>query len=261
MLRFCSLASGSSGNATLVEARSGHQSSRLLIDCGLGIRLLEAALVRAGLHVSELDGVFITHEHADHTGCVRALCARHRLPLWSSEGTWRGLGCPPELAPLWRGTVSGEWLSLGALAFMPFAVPHDSQEPLQLVLADGAVRLGVATDLGHAPLAVQVALQGCQALLLEANHDPDLLAASPYPAFLRRRIAGPHGHLSNAQAAELLRRLAHPGLGPVVAAHLSAQNNTPRHARAALAGALGREEADITVASPRAGTGWITVGA
>ena len=139
------------------------------------------------------------------------------------------------------------------------AVPHDAREPLQLRCSDGASHLAVLTDLGHASDHVLQQLQGCQALMIEANHDPDLLQASRYPLFLKRRVGGPYGHLANVATAGILQAVRHPGLRCVVAAHLSAQNNAPLLAQRALAPALDWAEEEITVASPTTGTAWIAV--
>jgi phosphoribosyl 1,2-cyclic phosphodiesterase len=149
---------------------------------------------------------------------------------------------------------------MGAFSALPFTVPHDAREPLQLRCSDGAAHLGVLTDLGHASAHVLTQLAGCNALLIEANHDPAMLEASRYPAFLKRRVGGPYGHLANNATAEILRAVHHPGLSRVVAAHLSAQNNLPALAQACLAQALEWPNDAITVASPTAGTGWIGVG-
>ena len=170
MLRFRSLASGSSGNATLVEARAGRQTTRLLIDCGLGRRALDAALQAAGVAIAELDAIFITHEHGDHTGCVKSLVRHHPVPVWMSEGTWRGMGCP-DLGILRRTARAGEDFELGAMMCRPFAVPHDTLEPLQIRCSDGQAHLGVVTDLGHVPGAVLAAH------LSERNNEPHLAQA------------------------------------------------------------------------------------
>lgn len=255
MLRFKSLGSGSSGNATVVEASNG-RPSRLLVDCGLGIRTLAQRLALAGLAFEDIDALFITHEHSDHIGCAERLALRHGIPVWMSEGTWRACG-EPALGPLLRLTACGDCIDLGGLEMRPFAVPHDAQEPLQLRLSDGDRSLGIVTDLGHAPEAVIARLRGCQALLLECNHDSAMLAQSPYPAFLKHRIGGDQGHLSNAQAADLGRHL-NADLKQVLAGHLSRQNNRPEWAEAALREALG-DRVDIAVASASEGSHWITV--
>ena len=248
MLRFASLGSGSSGNATLLEARSGAGSpTRVLIDCGLGWRALQAALTARGVALQELAAVFITHEHSDHTACAVRLHALG-IPIHTSAGTREALR-----AAGFKGDMhtvrDGQDVPIGALLLQPFTVPHDAREPLQLRCSDGARHLGVMTDCGHFTAHAARSLAGCHALVLEANHDPDMLAAGRYPAFLKRRIAGAHGHLSNEQAAAALAQLAHEGLHSVIAAHLSEHNNLPELARAALARALGCKEDDIPAAT------------
>ncbi len=258
MLRFRNLASGSTGNATVVEGRSGTQTRRLLVDCGLGIRQLEWRLAAAGIALQQLDGIFITHEHSDHIGCSLKLALRHRIPVWMSQGTHAALGAP-DFDGLLRVACDGEPIDLGAFEALPFTVPHDAREPLHLRCSDGATHIGLLTDLGHASEHVLHHLQGCHALLLESNHDPEMLQASSYPAFLKRRISGRLGHLPNTVSADILKAVRHDGLQRVVAAHLSAQNNRPELAQAALAQALGWSTGDIDVAHPREGTDWIAV--
>jgi phosphoribosyl 1,2-cyclic phosphodiesterase len=266
VLRFSSLASGSSGNATLVEAwrEPGARPTRLLVDCGLGPRRLSAALARRGCTPAELDAVFVTHEHSDHVGGVPALLRRHGTPVWASAGTWAavteryGDAVPPA-----RQAVHGVALHIGALTVHPFAVPHDSAEPLQLVCSDGHLRLGIVTDLGQPDDTVARALQGCDALMLECNHDSAMLADGPYPTWLKRRIGGLRGHLANAQSAALLDACRHDALRHVVAAHLSRHNNRPELAltalRAALARGLAFGEPALQVADGEQGCGWIVL--
>ena len=256
MLRFRSLGSGSTGNATVVEAADGSRRSRLLVDCGLGIRQLQERLARADLVPEQIDAVFITHEHADHIGCARTLALRHRIPVWMSQGTHLALGAP-DFDGLLRIARDATPFAVGALEVAPFTVPHDAREPLQLCLGDGARRLGILTDLGHASPHVLQQLAGCATLLLECNHDPDLLAASSYPPFLKQRVGGRFGHLANAAAAQIAQALCASGLQRVVAAHLSEQNNRPALVQAVLAQALGCAPEEIGVADPLAGTGWV----
>ncbi|MFD0666432.1 MBL fold metallo-hydrolase [Ramlibacter sp. MAHUQ-53] len=256
MLRFKSLGSGSSGNATVVEATSGNVTTRLLVDCGLGIRRLDRALAEAGLAAADLDAIFVTHEHSDHIGCARALALRERLPVHMSAGTHAGLR-ERDFDGLLRVAADGQAIDLGALRVMPFDVPHDAREPLQLHCTDGDARLGILTDLGHVTAHVLAHLAGCGSLLLECNHDAQMLASGPYPWFLKRRVGGDWGHLANAAAAEAARTLQARGLRQVVAAHLSEKNNTPDLARTALAEALGAAPQDIHVATASAGCAWL----
>lgn len=258
-MRFRNLGSGSSGNATIVEARSGSRVNRLLVDCGLGIRQLDQRLQRAGLSADDIDAIFVTHEHSDHIGCARQVAMRHQIPVWMSHGTHAGVGSP-DFDGLLQLARDGVAIELGELHLTPFTVPHDAREPLQLRCSDGASSLGILTDLGHATEHVLAQLAACQALLLECNHDADLLAGGAYPAFLKKRVGGKMGHLSNARAGEIARALRHPGLGTVVAAHLSQHNNRPELARAALARALDCAAADIAVADQVHGSDWFTVG-
>jgi len=261
MLRFKSLGSGSSGNATLVEAQSGIHTTRLLIDCGLRLRDLEARLIEAGTCAEDLDAIFITHEHGDHLGCARNFVKRYSTPLWMSQGTWLAVHDEAwsQHQHLLNVARDGCTFEIGALQAFPFTVPHDAREPLQLRCSDGHKHLGVVTDLGHASSHVVESLQGCHALLLEANHDPDLLQASAYPSFLKQRVAGPWGHLANHAAADLLSHLKHEHLNYVQAAHLSERNNTPELARTSLSAALGCEMLDIAIADPLTGSAWTNV--
>lgn len=256
-MRFCSLGSGSGGNSTLVEASQGITSTRLLVDAGFSIRELVKRLARAGCAPEEVDAVFITHEHGDHIGCALAFATRYRLPLITSRGTWRAVGNADFDSALLRIARDGEAMTLGDMELRPFAVPHDANEPLQLTLSDGALRLGIVTDLGSAPAGVASALAGCQALLLECNHDEDMLRTGRYHPALKKRILGSHGHLSNAAAGDLLARCLHPGLNLVAAAHLSEHNNKPELARAALNQAMGAGASDIRVAHPTLGLDWM----
>lgn len=260
MMRFCSLGSGSGGNSTLIEASQGITSTRLLVDAGFSQRELVRRLARAGCAPEEIDAVFITHEHGDHIGCALAFAARYRLPLIMSRGTWRAVGNADFDPALLRLAKAGEAMPLGDMTLQPFAVPHDAAEPLQLTLSDGVHRLGLVTDLGSAPDNVAAALAGCHALLLECNHDEDLLRNGPYHPALKKRILGSHGHLSNVAAADLLARCLHPGLAMIAAAHLSEHNNTPDLAHAALAGALGNNAPEIRIAHPTVGLDWLTLG-
>ena len=256
MIRFKSLGSGSSGNATVVQARCDTRLTHLLIDCGLGIRQLDARLGQAGMLAEQIDAIFITHEHADHIGCARQLALRERIPIWMSRGTYSAIG-EPDFEGLLRIAADCMDVAIGALQVRPFTVPHDAREPLQLTCGDGAVRLGVLTDLGHASSHVLDQLAGCDSLMLECNHDPALLAASSYPPFLKRRVGGAWGHLANEDAAAIAQALLPRGLKQVVAAHLSEQNNRAEIVRRVLSTALAWDEAAIQVADGPNGSGWL----
>jgi phosphoribosyl 1,2-cyclic phosphodiesterase len=257
VLRFKSLGSGSSGNATVIQARGTTGLTHLLVDCGLGIRELDKRLGAAGMLAEQVDAIFVTHEHGDHIGCARQLALRERIPVYMSEGTYAALG-QPDFHGLLRLACDAQAIAIGDLQVRPFTVPHDAREPLQLTCTDGDVRLGLATDLGHVSAHVLQELSGCATLLLECNHDEAMLAGSSYPPFLKRRVGGAWGHLANSAAAALAQSLVGTGmLRQVLAAHLSEQNNKPELVRQALADALG-SAVEVHVADGSSGCGWLS---
>ena len=258
MLRACSLGSGSAGNALVVEARDGLAVTRVLVDNGFNLRQLGRRLERAGLSLHEIDAVLVTHEHSDHVGGVARLACKAGIPVLCSDGTARAARLR-ELGVEWRELVSGVRQELGALVIDPYEVPHDAAEPLQFVFGDGGRWLGLLTDVGEPTGIIVAALGRVDALILECNHDEQMLRTGPYPSFLKSRIAGARGHLSNAQAAALLRQLDPVRLQWVAAAHLSAQNNTKELACAALAAVLGCDSAEVAVAQQEEGLDWRVV--
>jgi phosphoribosyl 1,2-cyclic phosphodiesterase len=251
-MRFASLGSGSQGNALVVESGS----TRVLLDCGFGLADSAARLARLGLAPSDLSAIVVTHEHDDHIGGVARLARKHGIPVWLTHGTLNGFEALfAEVASV--NVISGyAAFSVGGLHVEPYPVPHDAREPAQFVFGDGARRLGVLTDAGCSTPHIEAVLSRCQALVLECNHDLDMLRASSYPPRLRERIAGRFGHLDNDAAAALLARLDNSSLQHLVAAHLSQENNRPELARAALAGALGCEADWIAVADQASGLDW-----
>lgn len=221
-MRIASLGSGSRGNATLVQ----HGATTLLIDNGFSLRQFSQRMQRLGLEIAEIDAVLLTHEHSDHSGGVERLCAHHSLPVWTAVGTARAVFSPDfEYQRLTAGRVE----RIGDIEVLPITVPHDAKEPLQFIFnpVDGGKRFGILTDTGHITNHIVEAFDGLDGLLLEFNYDPELLAAGPYPEGLKQRVGGDHGHLSNLQSLELLRRIDTRGLQCLIAAHISEKNNTP----------------------------------
>lgn len=229
--------------------------TRLLVDCGLSAREAVRRLGgRAGCPPDGLSAILLTHEHGDHVRGVAALARTYDIPVWMTAGTAAALG--DHRIPRVRLFRADESFAIDDLAVQPYPVAHDAREPCQFVVGDGARRLGMLSDAGSVTAAVETALGGCDALLLECNYDEDMLARGPYPPALKRRIAGPCGHLGNGQAAQLLRRLDGARLQHVVAVHISEHNNTPRLARAAIGDALGCAPDWVGAASQEAGFGW-----
>jgi phosphoribosyl 1,2-cyclic phosphodiesterase len=251
-MRFASLGSGSEGNGLVVESGG----TRVLVDCGFGVRDAAARLGRLGLVPSSLTAILVTHEHSDHVGGVPAFAARHGIPVWATFGTLAAVSARFEGMSQVYGFDSHDGFAIDALEITPVPVPHDAREPVQYVIGDGARRLGVLTDLGVSTAHVEASLSGCDALVLECNHDRELLETGDYPYPLKQRIAGRLGHLHNEAAAEILARIDTSRLAHIVAAHLSQQNNTPELARAALAGALGCAPEWIGIAEQATGFDW-----
>lgn len=253
-MRFASLGSGSRGNATIIEAGA----TRVLVDCGFGPRQLAQRLARLGLVPDDVDAILVTHEHSDHVGGVAAVAARFGIPVFMTHGT-HGFAAPD---PAVRVSLfdSHTAFALGDLEIHPFPVPHDAREPVQFVFADGRHRCGVLTDAGHVTSHIVAMLDGCDALVLECNHDAEMLARGSYPRALKQRIAGRFGHLDNAAAADLLRQIDRCRLQHVVCAHLSQENNTPELAKAAVALAVDAAPDEIVAADQDGGFGWLATG-
>jgi phosphoribosyl 1,2-cyclic phosphodiesterase len=226
----------------------------VMLDCGLGLKAAQARLEALGRAPADIEAILVTHEHSDHIGGVARFAARHRVRVMATAGTAKGF----RLAPPPRLEIIGahEPFALGPFEITPVPVPHDAREPCQYLFSDGAAKLGIITDLGRVTPHVVASLQGCDALALECNHDEEMLARGPYPDTLKRRVGGDLGHLSNAQAAELLAALDIARLQHLVALHLSDQNNRPGLAQQALAAVLDCAPGDIAVARQGDGLEW-----
>ena len=258
-MRFASLGSGSDGNGLVVEAPASDRQPwvcRLLVDCGFGIREAERRLQRLGIEPASLDAILVTHEHGDHLGGVFALARRHGVAVWATHGTLQSVMSARFTDVAVHVCSSHTAFTVGSIEVRPFPVPHDAREPTQFVFDDGVHRLGLLTDTGRSTPHIVESLSGCHGLFMECNHDEAMLAASDYHDALKRRIRGDYGHLSNAVATDIVSRIDRSRLSHVVAAHLSASNNTPDLARAALAVATGWEAARIEVADQQEGCAW-----
>lgn len=252
-MKFASLGSGSRGNATIIE--SGQTT--ILVDCGFSLKETERRLAMLGHDAALLDAILVTHEHSDHIRGVGPLARKHKVPVWTTRGTagkadW---GQIPELNHIDVHHV----LTIQDLEIQPFPVPHDAREPCQFVVSDGSKRLGTLTDTGSLTEHIEEQLSGCDALVLECNHDEAMLASGSYPPSLKDRVGGRFGHLSNRQSAELLAKLDTSRLTHIVAAHLSEENNTADLARWALSDVLGCEASWIQVAKQDSVLDWCIV--
>lgn len=248
-MKFASLGSGSEGNALLVSAGN----TCVLMDCGFGLNETVVRLARLGVLPEQLSGILVTHEHGDHARGVARFARKFGLTVWLTHGTLRSV--QPGEFPLQEIDPHAVF-AIGDLEITPYPVPHDAAEPVQFVFGDGQRRLGVLTDAGCSTPHIEKTLNGCDALVLECNHDREMLLRGQYPASLKQRVGGRLGHLSNDQAAEILGRIETRNLQHLVAAHLSAQNNQPSLAVAALSQVLGCDAGWIGVATQAEGLYW-----
>lgn len=233
MFRFASLGSGSRGNATLVQGGD----TTVLIDCGFPFREVRRRCGLLGVDPQAIDAVFLTHEHGDHMRGVGPTARGLQCPVWMSHGTWRAARFG-DLPALNLFSSHDGPVRVGELELHPVPVPHDAREPAQFVVEWRNTRLGLLTDLGSHTPHVLACYRQLDALLLECNHDPGMLAQGSYPPSLQARVGGDYGHLNNGQAADLLSGIEHARLRHLVAAHLSEKNNTPELAVSALCGAV-----------------------
>ena len=252
MIRFASIGSGSEGNGLVVESGS----TRILVDCGFNISETEKRLGRLGLTPADLAAILITHEHDDHSGGVARLARRFELPVYLTYGTLTAMGAQGAMIPQLTLIDAHFPFAVGDLEIHPYPVPHDAREPSQFVFSDGDNRLGLLTDAGAGTPHIERMLSGIDALVLECNHDIELLMNGPYPPSLKRRISGRLGHLDNATAARIVGGIDCTRLQHFIAAHLSARNNTPELARSAMGQALGCEESWICIATQAEGFAW-----
>lgn len=252
-MRFASLGSGSSGNCMVIE----QASTRLLLDCGFSVKETLERLGRLALAPDQITGIIVTHEHDDHAKGAFKLAEKLSVPVWLSHGTRimteRYL---PKAAVQMHVVDSHCSFEIDDIQVTPFPVPHDAREPTQFTFSDGKHKLGVLTDSGGSTPHIESMLSGCDALVLECNHDLTMLEKGPYSYALKKRVGGNLGHLDNDSAAKLLAKLDNSKLKHIIAAHLSAKNNTQYLAKTALSQVLNCEVDWVGIATQASGFGW-----
>jgi phosphoribosyl 1,2-cyclic phosphodiesterase len=219
-MRFTSLGSGSKGNATVVHCGE----TRILIDCGFSVREMEKRLSLRGMDASELSAILVTHEHTDHIRGVLPLARKYQLPVMLTSGTSKSLKEHSKVNLILID--SNEHFSVGELELTPVSVAHDAREPVQFVIRSRGLTLGVLTDLGSITPHVLECYGQCDGLLIEFNHDAEMLAKGSYPTSLKNRVGGAWGHLNNQQALHLLQNIQMDRLQQLVICHVSQQNNS-----------------------------------
>lgn len=226
-MRLCSIASGSSGNCIY----AGSEATHLLVDVGISGKKTEAGLNSLGLTGYDVDGILVTHEHSDHIAGLGVLCRKYGIPIFATKGTIRAIlkngGKNAPEPSLFHEIEADSRLIIKDLSVSPMRISHDAAEPVAYRIGYGGKRVAVCTDLGVFNDYTVACLKGMDALLLEANHDVNMLQVGPYPYYLKQRILGERGHLSNETAGKLLSRLLHDNMQAIVLGHLSKENNLP----------------------------------
>lgn len=224
-MRLVSIASGSSGNCIYI----GSDNTHILVDAGISCKRIEQGLNEIGIKGSELDGIVITHEHSDHIKGLGVLARKFGMPVYATEETLEEIRAmkylgeyPRELLHAVSPDVD---FSVGDLDLLPFSIDHDAANPVAYRVRNGRRQVAVATDMGHYDEYIINHLQGLDAILLESNHDVNMLQTGPYPYYLKRRILGDHGHLSNENAGRLLNHVLHDNMKQILLGHLSKENN------------------------------------
>lgn len=244
-MKICVLGSGSKGNCTLVESGD----TTILIDAGFSGIEIQRRLQLIGRRLESITAILVTHEHNDHISGAGILSRKGQIPLYANSGTYRASGC--RLGKLFaRGEFgTGEQFTVDGLEVHPFAVSHDTVDPVGFVISDGLHRFGYCTDTGKVTTLIDYHLQGCDAIVLESNHDPKMLRDGPYPLHLQQRVRSNKGHLANEDAGRFLKKLAVGGLRHVVLAHLSETNNLPELAMQSVTNCLDGDRQKIHIIS------------
>jgi len=253
-MRFASLGSGSAGNCMVIE----QTNTRLLLDCGFALREVVARLERLSLAPEQITGILVTHEHDDHAKGAFKLAAKYNIPVWLSHGTrlMTERYLPENVALQINVIDSHTTFVIEHIQVTPYPVPHDAREPTQFTFTDGQYKLGVLTDAGSSTPHIEQVLSACDALVLECNHDLHMLKNGPYTHALKQRVGGRFGHLDNISAANLLAKLDNSKLKHILAAHLSAKNNTQVLAKQALSSVLNCEPDWVGIAEQVNGFDW-----
>lgn len=244
MLKFCSLYSGSSGNCLFVSSNN----TKILIDCGTSCKKICDGLASINSSIDEIDAILVTHEHSDHVQSLGIVSKKFNIPVYANKETWDAM--PKQKEKISEENIlffeNDKDFHIDDLTIHPFSTPHDAANPCGFNIHNGKRKISIATDLGHMDDKIFNNLQGSSFILLESNYDPEILKVSKYPFHLKQRIAGPHGHLSNATAGKTISALMKKDLKEVMLGHLSKENNFPELAYQTVAEELMQAGADIS---------------
>ncbi|BCE03087.1 MBL fold metallo-hydrolase [Marinicellulosiphila megalodicopiae] len=251
-MKFVSIGSGSKGNSTVIT----NKNTTIMIDCGFSGKETVSRLKAKGISPEQIDAILVTHEHTDHCKGVATLSRQYALPIYMTHGTARGMKL---LKYQYTKIVAGESFQIGDFKIDPICVPHDSNEACQFLVNDQDKRFGILTDLGHVTPHIESAYQQCDSILLEFNHDTELLAKGPYPYSLKKRVGGNLGHLNNNQAANLLQSMDLDRLKNLALSHISEKNNCFKIALETAQNITENTDTTIHTLEQQFGSEWIEV--
>lgn len=221
MIKFCSLSSGSEGNSIFI----GTDKGKLIVDCGIGIRKMESTLREIGENPGDVTGILVSHEHCDHTKSLNSFSRKYNIPVYLNYETMNAVGCDTEKCIIFKNNDEFEAAGFGIKAF---SVPHDARDAVGFIIQYGGKKIVIATDMGHVKDDFMDFIGTSEILFLESNHDENMLKAGPYPYWLKKRILGDKGHLSNLECSKVIAQMAEKGTKRFILGHLSRKNNFPQ---------------------------------
>ena len=251
-MKFASLGSGSKGNATIVDTEHGC----LMIDCGFSIKETARRLERVGKSPQDISAILVTHEHSDHWKGVLPFASKFSIDVYATAGCYRAVNVSPSTSKLLKVICSHSEFMINNVHVLPIPVPHDANEPVQYIFSYDQYRLGILTDVGNITPYIVEQYNNCSGLLVEANHDIELLQAGAYPKFLKDRVAGQWGHLNNHQTASLLSAIDQQSIQKLVIGHISESNNNSARVKQAIEDVFPRSE-KIIYANQNEGFDWV----
>jgi phosphoribosyl 1,2-cyclic phosphodiesterase len=251
-VKFASLGSGSKGNATIIDTEHGC----LMIDCGFSIKETARRLERVGKSPQDISAILVTHEHSDHWKGVLPFASKFSIDVYATAGCYRAVNVSPSTSKLLKVICSHSEFMINNVHVLPIPVPHDANEPVQYIFSYDQYRLGILTDVGNITPYIVEQYNNCSGLLVEANHDIELLQAGAYPKFLKDRVAGQWGHLNNHQTASLLSAIDQQSIQKLVIGHISESNNNSARVKQAIEDVFPRSE-KIIYANQNEGFDWM----